>query len=958
MISKENTFTIGGNYPLIDRSFNTLSNLLDDPLPNNNEYEQQQQRSMMMMNGTTNLPEWSMPQINFASTPILNMCSDEKFLQFLMSKDFTSRYAGDDDQYEDNRYLQERHQNIVPPSLIEQMQCITIDNDDNRLKLAAANERRQATLKGMSQAESTSTANDLYADCPWFKTRVEGPMGHLWLQAQSIFLVSKNYSKGLLWFPITSAILLKQSARYSTTTSDYQQHDSLDLASDQKEIGSEKTLGHSFNVNPSIRKLIDLIITRWNPIYLNKKSSVEKLHDSLTPSRLKRLDDVVSSLRKRYSDGITQDELKTFYSCLTTLHYHEVWASIVQDQPNIEMQIKDHEFTIRVESIEPEMTECETKETALILGTTNMISNDSFTHMNKKFSLFDVILITIETKQYFGVIVNVLALKLEDKNVKAKQQTARIELNKPIRIELSIIVAIYVSKECGDAIKQQQQKNGSAMLDLLKLSNITSPVRMISAIDNLKCWSYGCNLIISNPHDPYFHLPSDFNSSNMVQRFGFNSDQSKAIDISACMHEDRDDRLHLIFGPPGTGKSHTIAGIVLNLLENYLYKNKKILICAPSNSACDVISCHILQRLSKQQRDQHTLIRIGSQPPIDEDLSDNFLSFLVLQEIFNILQREPATKKVDLSKLQKNIINKATVIVSTLNNCASSRLSSLVGQVSFVIIDEASQSLMADSFIPNRFKCTRMILVGDPKQLRPTVISKAGQDYGLNQSLYEHLYQTLENHDRITTLKMQYRMHSKVCSFPNRTFYKKILETDPSVNERMKHIGLRHVYYYNRSIPGAIKEDDNSIKNEGEAVFVTKLCRLLIDHIGGQNLDAQKQIAVISPYRAHKCYLRSLLPPHVEVMTVEGAQGREKDFIIFSCVRSGEKIGFLNDQRRLNVALTRARKGLYIVGNLREIAQQDDIWKSLVADAAERGIIFDVKEDDLPTLPRCQSQNV
>ncbi|CAF3976799.1 unnamed protein product, partial [Rotaria magnacalcarata] len=145
MISKENTFTIGGNYPLIDRSFNTLSNLLDDPLPNNNEYEQQQQRSMMMMNGTTNLPEWSMPQINFASTPILNMCSDEKFLQFLMSKDFTSRYAGDDDQYEDNRYLQERHQNIVPPSLIEQMQCITIDNDDNRLKLAAANERRQAT---------------------------------------------------------------------------------------------------------------------------------------------------------------------------------------------------------------------------------------------------------------------------------------------------------------------------------------------------------------------------------------------------------------------------------------------------------------------------------------------------------------------------------------------------------------------------------------------------------------------------------------------------------------------------------------------------------------------------------------------------------------------------------------------------------------------------------------------
>ncbi|CAF3769432.1 unnamed protein product [Rotaria socialis] len=757
----------------------------------------------------------------------------------------------------------------------------------------------------MSQTESTSRENDLYADSPWFKTRVEGPMGHMWLRAQSIFLMSKNYSKELPWFQIANTI------EFEHTRSDYRQHDSPDLASDQREIGSGRESGHIFYVNPPIRKLIDLIITRWNPIYLSEISSVETLHVSLIPNRLKNLTDVVSFLSEINSDSTTQDKLETFQSCLTTLHYHEVWASIVQDHHNIEMQIKDRKFTICVKSIKPNMTGCKTKEAALIVGTTNMISS------------------------------------------------------------------IYVSKECGEAIKQEQQKNGSTMLDLLKLSNITSPVRMISAIDNLNRWSYGCNLIIPRPEDPYFDLPNGFDSSKTIQRDGFNSDQSKAIDISACMHEDREDRLHLIFGPPGTGKSRTIAGIVLNLLSNYLYQRKKILVCAPSNSACDVISCHILQRLSKQQRgtklnlnysdslmlihfvtDEHTLIRIGSQPPIDEDLSNNFLSFLVLEEIFNALQREPATKKVDLTKLQKNILNKATVIVSTLNNCASSRLSSLIGQVSFVIIDEASQSLMADCFIPNRFNCARTILVGDPKQLRPTVLSKAGQDNGLNRSLYEHLYQTLENYGRITTLTMQYRMHSKVCSFPNRTFYKKMLKTDPSVDEHMKHIGLRHIYCYNRSMPGAMREDDNSIKNEGEAVFVKQLCDLLIDHIGGQQLDVQKQIAVISPYRAHKYYLRSLLPPHVEVMTVEGAQGREKDFIIFSCVRSGEQIGFLNDQRRLNVALTRAKKGLYIVGNLREIAQKDDFWKSLLVDAEKRGIIFDVKEDDLPALPRCQSQNV
>ncbi|CAM4870419.1 unnamed protein product [Rotaria socialis] len=770
----------------------------------------------------------------------------------------------------------------------------------------------------MSQTESTSRENDLYADSPWFKTRVEGPMGHMWLRAQSIFLMSKNYSKELPWFQIANTI------EFEHTRSDYRQHDSPDLASDQREIGSGRESGHIFYVNPPIRKLIDLIITRWNPIYLSEISSVETLHVSLIPNRLKNLTDVVSFLSEINSDSTTQDKLETFQSCLTTLHYHEVWASIVQDHHNIEMQIKDRKFTICVKSIKPNMTGCKTKEAALIVGTTNMISNDSFTHIYKNLSLFDVILITIKEKQYFGVIVLVRALNIEDKNVKAKQQTARIDLNIPIRIELFIVVGIYVSKECGEAIKQEQQKNGSTMLDLLKLSNITSPVRMISAIDNLNRWSYGCNLIIPRPEDPYFDLPNDFDSSKTIQRDGFNSDQSKAIDISACMHEDREDRLHLIFGPPGTGKSRTIAGIVLNLLSNYLHQRKKILVCAPSNSACDVISCHILQRLSKQQRDEHTLIRIGSQPPIDEDLSNNFLSFLVLEEIFKILQREPATKKVDLTKLQKNILNKATVIVSTLNNCASSRLSSLIGQVSFVIIDEASQSLMADCFIPNRFNCARTILVGDPKQLRPTVLSKAGQDNGLNRSLYEHLYQTLENYGRITTLTMQYRMHSKVCSFPNRTFYKKILKTDPSVDEHMKHIGLRHIYCYNRSMPGAMREDDNSIKNEGEAVFVKQLCNLLIGHIGGQKLDVQKQIAVISPYRAH----------------------------------NGEQIGFLNDQRRLNVALTRAKKGLYIVGNLREIAQKDDFWKSLLVDAEKRGIIFDVKEDDPPALPKCQSQNV
>lgn len=146
MISKENNFTLGGNYSIMDRPLNPpmgLANLLDENLPNTDH-----QRSMMMMNGSSAMPtQWSVSPYNYPSTPIINMCTDEKLLQFLMSKDFTARYAADDDdQYEDEgRYFQERPTNIPPQSLIEQMQCLSMDNDDNRLKIAAANERRQAT---------------------------------------------------------------------------------------------------------------------------------------------------------------------------------------------------------------------------------------------------------------------------------------------------------------------------------------------------------------------------------------------------------------------------------------------------------------------------------------------------------------------------------------------------------------------------------------------------------------------------------------------------------------------------------------------------------------------------------------------------------------------------------------------------------------------------------------------
>jgi senataxin len=285
----------------------------------------------------------------------------------------------------------------------------------------------------------------------------------------------------------------------------------------------------------------------------------------------------------------------------------------------------------------------------------------------------------------------------------------------------------------------------------------------------------------------------------------------------------------------------------------------------------------------------------------------------------------------------------------------------------------ASQSLMADCFIPLRFGCSKILLVGDPYQLPPTVKSDAAWNCGLYQSLYERLYKSLKESSLITMLTVQYRMHSKIVSFPNRMFYQGALKTNPELDRGIRNFGLRRLYYYNRRVPGESEDDNDRIpnkkgrrRNKNEADFVIQLCYKLIEHLKskeskdtGQS-NVEKRIAIISPYRAQVDYLQEKLRPYgVDVMTIDGSQGKERDFIIFSCVRSNDKIGFLNDERRLNVALTRAKQGLYIVGNLTNIAAaaKNHFWEKLLEDANQRKIISNI-EDNQPTLPFCISQSI
>jgi superfamily I DNA and/or RNA helicase len=286
----------------------------------------------------------------------------------------------------------------------------------------------------------------------------------------------------------------------------------------------------------------------------------------------------------------------------------------------------------------------------------------------------------------------------------------------------------------------------------------------------------------------------------------------------------------------------------------------------------------------------------------------------------------------------------------------------------------------------------KIILVGDPEQLPPCVLSNAGNTYGLSQSLYSRLYSAFEYSDGpISMLDPQYRLHSHICHFPSERFYSNRLITDDSVDERMKHFSLKPLFLYNLTRSPHIRDDAGSSSNAGEAKLIQYFCNLLISHLAHQptkadsdtddddtahssiisssnptsdsdeeeegeeiprlrpianddprSIAVQQRIAVITPYKAQVRCLRSCLPPYIEVMTVDSSQGKEKDIVIVSCVRSGGTIGFLDDMNRVNVLLTRSKYALYIVGNLDQLATQHNTWRDLVRHARLRKVICDV----------------
>ena len=313
---------------------------------------------------------------------------------------------------------------------------------------------------------------------------------------------------------------------------------------------------------------------------------------------------------------------------------------------------------------------------------------------------------------------------------------------------------------------------------------------------------------------------------------------------------------------------------------------------------------------------------------------------------------QSASRKVEADRrgVRLDILAEADVICTTLSGAGHEMLNSLPFDFETVVVDEAAQAVELSTIIPLRYGCKQCILVGDPNQLPPTVISQQAEKLNYSQSLFVRMYD--RSPEAVHLLSIQYRMHPEISIFPSTTFYGSKLSDGPNMAELTAQPWhdyelTRPFKFFNSRAPES-QGRGHSLINREEANLALALYERMRQDYPYENFDYR--IGVVTMYKAQVFELKRTFASRygqdivnrIDFNTVDGFQGQEKDIIILSCVRSsndGRPIGFLSDRRRVNVAITRAKSNLFIIGNAEHLAQGDKLWSTLVQTAKDRNAL-------------------
>ncbi|KAG8528733.1 uncharacterized protein KY384_006420 [Bacidia gigantensis] len=309
-----------------------------------------------------------------------------------------------------------------------------------------------------------------------------------------------------------------------------------------------------------------------------------------------------------------------------------------------------------------------------------------------------------------------------------------------------------------------------------------------------------------------------------------------------------------------------------------------------------------------------------------------------------------AARDAEISRrqIQQEILNNAHVICATLSGSGHEMFHGLNVEFETVVIDEAAQSIELSALIPLKYGCSKCILVGDPKQLPPTVLSREAAKFQFEQSLFVRMQ---ANHPHcVHLLDTQYRMHPEISVFPSNAFYDGRLVDGPSMAEeriRPWHQSSILSPYRFFDVKGfhQTAPKGHSLINHAEIDVALRLYDRLINDC--KQYDFHGNVAIITPYKSQLRELRSrfsrqygdTILTSIEFNTTDAFQGRESEVVIFSCVRAsnGSGIGFLSDIRRMNVGITRAKASLWVLGNSHSL-MQGEFWRHMIEDAKRRNL--------------------